>query len=631
MGMAGGESTRNLETLQSAECLLLLIEAAKEYAVFLLDPQGRIASWNTGAQGLKGYAAAEILGQLISVFYTPDDRAGGKPERELKVAAAEGRLAEEGWRIRKDGSRFWASIAITALRGPNHEIVGFAKVTRDLSEQRATNMRFRLLEFGPDGALVVDPQGVIVYANPRTKQLFGYDEAELLGRQIGALVPERFRPDHHSHRTRFHETPSARSMGTSSSSVYGLRKDGTEFPAEISLSPMEDASGLVISFIRDTGDVRRLALERARAADRVAHLNSLGVLLSGAVDVGEVTAVILSSGLKEIGAFSSLLVHVVENGRELVVLGEAGGASGHVEEVGGGRQRSAAYLQFPHGDVVLTGSALWLHDPAEIAARFPALAISFAESGCRSLACLPMISRGVITGALRLAFTDERAFDTNERLFVTSFVRQCALALDRAHLYEDALEARRAAERVSLMRDEFLSIVAHDLGNPLNTVGLWAHSIRNAALSGSDRKMVVDGTKRINAAVDRMALLLQDLGDVSSIDAGHLGIKRQDRNLETIVADTIEASLHSASPRISRSQGRLPRCSARVIRAASSRSSGTSSATRSSSPRRADESRSRPVLREGRSSSRWRTLAPGSTNRLARMCSIATGAERNAT
>jgi len=101
------------------------------------------------------------------------------------------------------------------------------------------------------GALVVDPQGVIVYANPRTKQLFGYDEAELLGRQIGELVPERFRPDHHSHRARFHENPSARAMGTSSSSVFGLRKDGTEFPIDVRLSAIDTPSGRrVISIVR---------------------------------------------------------------------------------------------------------------------------------------------------------------------------------------------------------------------------------------------------------------------------------------------------------------------------------------------------------------------------------------------
>ena len=119
----------------------LLIEAVRDYAIFALDPTGHIASWNPGAERFKGYRAEEIIGRHFSTFYPPSDIAAGKPEMELVVAAAEGRFEDEGWRLRKDGSRFWANVVITALRDKTGELIGFGKVTRDLTERRAAQQR----------------------------------------------------------------------------------------------------------------------------------------------------------------------------------------------------------------------------------------------------------------------------------------------------------------------------------------------------------------------------------------------------------------------------------------------------------------------------------------------------------
>ncbi|MEI8256598.1 MAG: PAS domain S-box protein, partial [Deltaproteobacteria bacterium] len=542
--------------LQNAECLRLLVEAARDYAVFWLDPRGLVSSWNEGAVALKGYAAAEIVGRHFSVFYAVEDREQGDPDHGLRVAGELGRFEEEGWRVRKDGSRFWARIVITALRDANGDLVGFAKVTRDLREHRVADMRFRLLEFAPDGVLVVDGQGAIVYANPRATALFGHDPAELLERNVDDLVPERFRDKHAGKRARLLSEPSARTIGNTSPSVFGLRKDGTEFPAEISLSPMSGEGALVILFIRDNTDVRRLERERARAADHVARLNALGEALSGAVDLGEVGAAILSSGLAAAGVRSAAIGRVVNQGREIEVLGEAGGVSRHVAEAAAlveaagfrieyvaGRLRSPVDTHFPLETAVRTGSAQWLHDLAEIREQFPALAPLLASGGSRALACLPLISRGVTIGALRLSFTEDRSFDREERIFLMSFANQCALALDRAHLYEEAIEARGAAERATLLRDEFLSIVAHDLGNPMNVVGLWARLIHDAATDGAEGETTRKGARSITEGVKRMATLLHDLGDVSSMDAGHLGLRKQEQDLEAIAAEAVRVGL----------------------------------------------------------------------------------------
>ena len=123
----------------------LLVESVKDYAIFMLDTGGRVATWNLGAERIKGYKADEIIGKHFSIFYPPEDVAAGKTDRELEIVTREGRFEEEGWRVRKDGSRMWASVTITALRNPQGDLVGFAKVTRDLTERRQAEENRRAL------------------------------------------------------------------------------------------------------------------------------------------------------------------------------------------------------------------------------------------------------------------------------------------------------------------------------------------------------------------------------------------------------------------------------------------------------------------------------------------------------
>ena len=143
-----GDPLRDAHTFSKEmeeERFRLLVESVKDYAIFILDPQGYVATWNVGAQRIKGYTAAEIIGKHFSTFYPPEDNAVGKTERELEIATREGRFEEEGWRVRKDGSLFWANVTITALRGPEGKLVGFAKVTRDLTERREAEEARRAL------------------------------------------------------------------------------------------------------------------------------------------------------------------------------------------------------------------------------------------------------------------------------------------------------------------------------------------------------------------------------------------------------------------------------------------------------------------------------------------------------
>src|SRR6266850_6301000 len=121
----------------------LLVQEVKDYAIFMLDPKGKILSWNAGAQRLKGYTPEEIIGKHFSIFYEKQDVANKKPQRELETASMEGRVEDEGWRLRKDGTRFWASVVITALHDEKGKLRGFAKITRDLTEHRKTEELLR--------------------------------------------------------------------------------------------------------------------------------------------------------------------------------------------------------------------------------------------------------------------------------------------------------------------------------------------------------------------------------------------------------------------------------------------------------------------------------------------------------
>jgi len=241
------------------ERLRLLVGSVRDYAIYMLDPTGHVASWNRGAQQIKGYVEAEIVGQHFSRFYTPEDVAAGRPDATLRAAAATGRHEEENWRVRKDGSRFWADVVITAVRDDRGALVGFAKVTRDLTERRRTEQslraseeRFRILAVtANDAILSADRQGNITYLNPGAERVFGYSAEEATGRPLTSLMPERFRDAHQAGLERYLATGEARVIGKTVE-LAGRRKDGTEFPLELSLASWTQGAEVAFTaIIRD--------------------------------------------------------------------------------------------------------------------------------------------------------------------------------------------------------------------------------------------------------------------------------------------------------------------------------------------------------------------------------------------
>jgi len=252
--------------LVSEQRLRLLVESVRDYAIFLLDAAGNVASWNRGAQQIKGYAAEEIVGRHFSCFYPPEAVAAGLPERALRAAVETGRFEEENWRVRKDGSRFWADVVITPVRDAHGAVIGFAKVTRDLTERqraaealRDSEERFRTLAVTANDAIVsADSRGHITYFNPGAERIFGYSPAEVNGAPLTVLMPERLQEAHRAGLARYAATGEARVVGRTLELV-GRRRDGTEFPLELSL-----ASGKRGGNFAFTGIIRDIT-ERKRA------------------------------------------------------------------------------------------------------------------------------------------------------------------------------------------------------------------------------------------------------------------------------------------------------------------------------------------------------------------------------
>jgi PAS domain S-box-containing protein len=272
----------------SRERFELFVRAVTDYAIYMLDPDGRVANWNSGAERLKGYSEAEVIGSHYSRFFTPKDRAAGKPATALRTAAETGRWEDEGWRMRKDGSCFWALAVLDAIRSSGGELEGYVKITRDMTDHRAAQQalaeserRFRRLVASViDYALfTLDLDGNIDSWNPGAERLKGYSVDEVIGRHFSIFYTPEARATGDPERA----LTRVRRDGRFESEGWRVRKDGTRFWANAVIDAIRDEDSQLIGFTKITRDItERRALDQAREQLYQAQkLESIGQLTGG--------------------------------------------------------------------------------------------------------------------------------------------------------------------------------------------------------------------------------------------------------------------------------------------------------------------------------------------------------------
>ena len=294
------EITRDItERAAAQEALLererrfrLLVEGVADYAISMLDPNGVITNWNAGAERMEGYIADEIVGQHFSQFYTAEERRDGVPWRVLETSEREGRHEIEGWRVRKDGSRFWASVAVDTIRDENGRLIGYAEITRDISDKKAvqealheSERQLRLLVEGiTDYALyMLDPNGIVSSWNAGAERIKEYTAEEIVGQHFSRFYTDRDKAAGLPSRA----LQIAATEGRFEAEGWRVRKNGERFWASVIVDPIRDEAGTLVGFAKITRDITdkrdaQIALQKAQEqSDHAQRMQALGHLTGG--------------------------------------------------------------------------------------------------------------------------------------------------------------------------------------------------------------------------------------------------------------------------------------------------------------------------------------------------------------
>ncbi|HXT60179.1 MAG TPA: PAS domain S-box protein [Pirellulales bacterium] len=625
---SGNTHLRKAGLRHNEEHFQQLVAGVRDYAIFLLDAQGNVRTWNAGAERIKGYRPEEIIGQHFSRFYTGDSASSGWPNHELSVAAATGRFEDEGWRVRKDGRKFWANVVITALRDADGELTGYLKITRDLTDRRQgeeklrlSEERFRLLVEGvTDYAIfMLDPEGRIVTWNAGAQRLKGYAADEIVGQHFSRFYPA----EAVARGWPAEELRRAASEGRVEDEGWRVRKDGTKFWANVVITALRDENGALLGFAKLTRDLteRRRAEESARrllqeeaarkAAQELAQqieqqreqlhvtLASIGDAVIVADAAGTITflnpvaAKLTGWELEEAAGQPLAQVFRIINEKSRVTAenpvsrvfreGTVVGLANHTALLSrGGREIPIEDTAAPirGADGIIAGAVLVFRDVTEarraIDARLRLAAIvessddaiigasldgrvtswnrgaerlygyTAGEIVAKPLSLLavpgradelPAIMQRIKSGEYIDHYETERVRKDGSRIEVSltiSPIKDSYGEIVGASKIARDITARKEEER---RKDEFLALLSHELRNPLAPL---RNGLQIMRLAGEDREAAEQSRAIMERQLQHLVRLVDDLLDVSRISRGKLQLRKERISLAAVVGHALE-------------------------------------------------------------------------------------------
>jgi PAS domain S-box-containing protein len=574
----------------SEERFRMLVDGVADYAIYMLDPAGIITTWNSGAEKIKGYRAVDVIGRHFSIFFSQEDQLAWRPQAELEVAASVGRFEEEGWRVRSDGTRLWANVTVTTLRDSAGELMGFSKVTRDLTAHkraeatarelerqntarmiaeaaetrvRQERERFRslsreldlILEGVVDGITVQDRSGRLLFANTAAARAIGLgSREELMNLGMGEMLKHFEMLDEHGNLFPPHNLPGRRVLAGEQQATALLhirdKRSGKEWWSSIRSNGVKGADGLTDMAINIWHDV---SLERRRE-EQERYLASSSATLSGSLDYRvtlETLADLLVPGLGDWCA-----IHLLENEQLRAV------TVAHADPRKK-KQAEAYQSRFPPNpeetsgvwQVLRTGQPILHADLPDEALRHNAVSDEqyalLKAVGMRSLIFVPIKVREQVSGTLSLIAAESgRRYDEQDLALVSELGRRVGGFIENARLYESARAAAANAEAAAAeaeaagrLKDEFLATVSHELRTPLNAIMGWSALLKTR----HDAPSIEKGIDVIHRNAKAQSKIIEDILDVSRIITGKLRIEPAATNLLAIVNDAIEVVRPSAS------------------------------------------------------------------------------------